>query len=169
MTLVELTFVSVVLVIVMAGLSNMFVSGLRASSTGDAQLASQGAVRTAFDRLEYEARCSDSASILSSGAGVHLNLPAQCTNATGDVSWCVTGTSLVRAAAADCSGTTTTFVSDVTSATPFCLQTVTGALPQLFVTLTVNSSGEATDATSATDEITLRNASAAASTSAACS
>lgn len=168
MSLVELLVVCLVLGVIMAVVSNMFVSGLRASTTSDARLTSQEAVRTAFDRLEYQTRCADSATILSSGGGVHLHLADWCANATGDVSWCVNGSSLVYAAAADCSGSTTAFVGNVTSAEPFCLQTVTDALPQLYVSLAVDASAQAGTATAATDAITLRNASPASSTSASC-
>jgi len=168
MTLVELSIAGALLVIVMAGLSNMFVSGLRASSTGDAQLASQGAVRTAFDRLEYEARCADTATLLSAGAGVYLHLPSQCPNATGDVSWCVSGGSLDRIVGTSCAASGEALVSDVTSPTPFCVQTVTGDQPQLYVSLTVDASTTSADSSSATDVITLRNAQDATSTSAAC-
>ncbi|HVS85956.1 MAG TPA: prepilin-type N-terminal cleavage/methylation domain-containing protein [Gaiellaceae bacterium] len=168
MTLVELLVVCSVLVVVMGAGSDLFVSGLQAGSRGQAQLSNQGGVRSALDRLDYDARCADTATVLSSGAGVHLHLPSQCTHATGDVSWCVSSGSLVRLTAQTCSGTGQTFTTDVTSATPFCVQTVTGDTPQLYVSLSADADTRSGDATSATDVITLRNESAATSTSAAC-
>lgn len=169
MTLVELMVASVVLVLVMAGLSNMFVSGLRAGTNGNARLASQEALRTAFDRLEYETRCAASATLVSGGAGVALSLPAQCPNATGDVAWCVQSGSLVRiAGGADCTGSGQTLVTDVSSATPFGCLAPDGDLPRLEVSLTVSADGVAADATSAVDEITMRNAAATSGGTAAC-
>ena len=161
MTLIELLIASVVLVIVMAGVSNMFVSGLRAGTNANARLASQESVGNAFDRLEYETRCASSASLLSSGGGVELSLPSQCPHATGTVVWCVSGGVLERiTGSTNCSaGTPQPYVSDVTSATPFACLTASGDLPRLQVTLTVNTSTtNPADATTAVDTITLRNA-----------
>ncbi len=169
MTLVELMIASVVLVLVMAGLSNMFVSGLRAGTNGNARLASQEAVRTAFDRLEYETRCAETATLVSSGAGVALSLPGWCPNATGDVAWCVQSGSLVRiAGGTDCTGSGQTLVTDVSSATPFSCLTPTGDLPRLEVSLTASTDGLAADATSAVDDIAMRNAAVTSGETAAC-
>lgn len=167
-TLVELIVVCALTLIVLGAAATLFVSGIRASDDGQAHLQSQGEVRTAIDRLEYEARCADTATILSSGAGVYLHLPTQCTHATGDVSWCVTSGSLVRLAGQTCSGSGVTFMTDLTTPTPFCVQTVTGDLPQLYISLTANGGTTSGEATSASDEIALRNGTAATSTSAAC-
>jgi prepilin-type N-terminal cleavage/methylation domain-containing protein len=169
MTLIELMIASVVLVIVMAAVSNTFVSGLRAGTNDEARLASQSAVRTALDRLEYEARCTTTATLVSGGAGVWLSLPGQCANATGDVAWCVSGGALVRiAGGTDCTGPGQTFVTGVTSPTPFSCLTPDGDLPQLEVSLTVAANGVAADATSAVDDITLRNAAATTGATSAC-
>ena len=164
MTLIELLVASIVLVIVMAGVSNMFVSGLRASSDANARLASQESVGAAFDRLEYEVRCASSATLVGGGAGVALTLPSQCPHATGNVAWCVTGGSLERlAGATDCvTGTAETFVTSVTSATPFACLTASGDLPRLQVSLTVDTTQSAADATTAVDTIAMRNATAGA-------
>jgi prepilin-type N-terminal cleavage/methylation domain-containing protein len=167
-TLVELTVAAAIMLVVVGALSNVFVSGLRAGTTSNARLTAQQNVHAALDKLEYEARCARSATVLSGGAGVHLDIPAWCAHASGDVSWCVDGTALVRAAATDCTGTTQGFVDNVSSATPFCLQTVTGARPELVVSLTVSPDGTAGDSSSATDEIAMRNADYATATSAAC-
>jgi prepilin-type N-terminal cleavage/methylation domain-containing protein len=168
-TLVEMLVTMVVMGFVLGGLANIFISGSRASSDGQARLTSQANVNVALGRLEYDARCASTASLLSksgsNGGGVHLFMPNWCTHSTGDVSWCVTSGKLVRYAATTCTGTGVTLASSVTSATPFSCNTpaVTGALPQLVVTLSVNSGGTS-DATSATDYITMHN-----DTTAACS
>jgi hypothetical protein len=50
-------------------------------------------------------------------------------------------------------------VTNVTSATPFaCSSPVSGAVPQLKVALTINPATRTSDQTSATDYITMRNA-----------
>ena len=160
-TLVELLVVSALTLVILGGASNMFVSGLRASSTSDARLTAQESVGTALDRLEFETRCADSATLVSSGAGVALTLPSWCPNATGNVAWCITGGALERVpGATDCTSTGQVLIRDVTSATPFSCISTDGALPQLQVALTVDAgTGSSTStATSETDTIALRNA-----------
>ena len=88
-----------------------------------------------------------------------LTFPGQCTHATGTVTWCVTGGSLVRYSGAACSGSGQTLMTDVTSTTPFSCVAPVGNYPALRVALTVNS-GTTTSATasSGTDVIALENA-----------
>lgn len=159
-SLVELIITMVVMGIVMTGLVNIFTSGERASADATARMQSQQRVRIAFDRLEYDARCASAATMLSSGAGVALTLPSQCDHASGNVVWCVSSGSLIRISGTTCSGSAQTFITDVTSATPFaCYSPVSGSTPQLKVALTVNPTTRNANKTSATDYITMRNAS----------
>jgi Tfp pilus assembly protein PilW len=157
-TMVELVIVMFVTVLLMVGLSNMFVSGLRASTTASTRLSGQSNTNVALGRLEYEARCASAAALVSSGAGVTLTIPSTCPHSNGSFTWCVTGTSLIRYAGSACSGTSQTLASNVTSAHPFsCLVTV-GDYPRLQVALTVNSSSASGDAVAATEQFDLRNA-----------
>jgi prepilin-type N-terminal cleavage/methylation domain-containing protein len=161
-SLVELLVTMVILGIIMGGLVNIFVSGERASADATARMTSQQGIRTAFDRLEYDARCAQTATRLSSGAGVYLSIPAQCAHASGNVTWCVSSGSLIRNTGTTCADTTNriTYVTSVTSATPFsCYSPVSGSTPQLQATLTVNTSTRNANKTTATDYITMRNAS----------
>ena len=161
-SLVELLVTTVILGIVMGGLVNIFVAGERASADATASVTSQQSARTAFDRLEYDARCAQTATRLSSGAGVYLSIPSQCAHATGNVTWCVSSGSLIRNTGTTCAATThrLTYIKNITSATPFaCYSPVTGATPQLQVTLTINTSTRNANKTTATDYITMRNAS----------
>jgi len=184
-TLVEMLVTMVVMGFVMGGLANIFISGSRASSDGQARLTSQQNVNVALTRLEYDGRCAESAGLLSksgsNGGGVYLKIPYWCTHENGtldgtapnfyyDVSWCVTSGNLIRYAATTCTGTGVTLASSVTSATPFSCYTpaVTGALPQLVVAVRVDSGGTS-DATSATDYITLRNIAANTPAAGTCS
>lgn len=159
-SLVELLVTMVILGIVMTGLVNIFVSGERASADGQARLTGQQNVQVAFTRLEYDARCASSATLLnksgSVAGGVYLVLPSQCSHSTGNVSWCVTSGTLYRTVGTTC-GTGINLVSGITSATPFSCNTVTsGTYPQLKVALTVNTGGTS-DGTTATDYITMHN------------
>jgi Tfp pilus assembly protein PilW len=169
LSLVELVVASAITLLLVAGLSNLFVSGLRASSNTNATLSAQSNVIVALNRLEFETRCASSAALLSSGAGVSLTLPGQCAHAAGTVTWCVSGGNLNRYAGSACSGTGGTFASNVTSAQPFSCLTPTGQIPRLQVALTVSTrSGATTNQASLTDVITLRNAPVYSSGTPAC-
>jgi Tfp pilus assembly protein PilW len=160
-TLVELIAAFTILSIILGGLASMFVSAQRANTDADARMQSQQSVRLAFDRLEYDARCAQSATLKSSGQGVYLVIPSQCAHSTGNVTWCVNSGSLVRIVGSSCSTAGMTFVTSVTSATPFSCYTpagVTSPLPQLKITLTVNTTTRSSNQTSATDYITMHNA-----------
>lgn len=158
-TMVELVVVTFVTVLLMAGLSSMFVSGLRASSTASTRLSGQSKMNVALSRIEYEARCASTAALVSSGAGVTLTVPSNCPHSNGTFTWCVSGGSLIRYTSSTCSGTTyLTIATSVTSAHPFsCLVTV-GNYPRLQVALTVNNSTTSGNTVSATEQLVLRNA-----------
>jgi prepilin-type N-terminal cleavage/methylation domain-containing protein len=157
-TLVELLIGIAILGLISAGLTNVFVSGLRASSDTGARTAGQGTIQTAVNRLEYELRCASGATVPSTpSSSVTLTLPSECIHGTGQYTWCVSGASLKRYSGASCSGTAQTFGSNVTTATPFTLINTSGYLPQLQIAFAVNSGGSS-DAVSISDTITLRNA-----------
>ena len=168
-TLIELVVVTFVTVVLLAGLANMFTSGLRTSSTLSSTLASQANSHIALDRLEFETRCSSQATLLSSGAGVALTIPDWCSHASGTVSWCVASGTLTRYTSSNCSGSGQAFATKITSATPFsCIATV-GDYPQLQIALTVNFGTTTGTAVSTTDRIAMRNAALTTSTTKACS
>ena len=143
-------------------------AGVASNSDATARLTSQQNVRLAFDRLEYDARCASSAALQSSGAGVELTFPTQtipCAHATGNVTWCVSSGSLVRIVGTSCNATGNTYITGVTSTTPFscyAIPGITNPLPQLKVVLSVDTTTRSSDKTSATDYITMRNASTGA-------
>lgn len=168
LSMVELVIAAFVTVILMAGLSNVFVSGLRASSTANTTLSSQTSIRTALDELEYEARCSSTATRLSSGGAVTLSIPTTCPHASGTITWCVTGGSLLRHVGSSCSGTGQSYASNVTSATPFSCVATVGDYPELVVGLAVNAGTTSATAVSVTDDIAMRNAALTTSTTRAC-
>jgi len=160
-TLPELLIVMTITVILMGGLATIFGLGLNTTKTSSRILAAQSGVVVALDRLDYEARCASQAKLLSSGAGVTLTYPFQCSGHTseapGTVTWCVTGGSLVRYSGSACSGSGQTLTTDVTSTTPFsCVATVSD-FPSLRAALTVNTGTTSATASTGTDTMTLEN------------
>lgn len=159
-TLVEMLIVMICLAFVLGGIANVFVSGSHAQFVMENQIASQQDARVALSRLEYEAHCASAATIVGSGAGVVFTMPSQCVDATGTVTWCVTGGALQRFTVSGCSGTAQVFMRHVTSATPFSLATTTGYLPRLIVQLVTNEGSSTAQQFAANDTISLRNAAA---------
>ena len=161
-SLPELLIAMTIMVILMGGLATIFGLGLNTTKTSSSILASQSGVVVALDRLDYEGRCASQAKLLSSGAGVTLTYPYQCSGHTpeapGSVTWCVTGGSLVRYAGSACSGSGQTLTTNVTSTTPFSCVATVGRYPSLKVVLTVNTGTTSATASSGTDTITLQNA-----------
>jgi Tfp pilus assembly protein PilW len=167
-SLVELLFVCVITVVLMAALSTALGVGLNTSDAANNIIASQDGVVVALDRLDYEARCASSAALISSGSGVTLTLPSQCTHATGTVTWCVSGGYLMRYSGSSCSGTGVTLVSNVTSATPFSCVSTVGNSPELKAILTVSAGTSNAQTSTGSDVITLENAATVTSSSSAC-
>ena len=157
-SMIELVIVTFLAVLLMAGISNMFVSGLRASTDASARLGGQSNLMVALSRLEFEARCASQAVLGSSGASVTLTLPSVCPHATGTWTWCVTSGRLKEFSGSSCSGTANTLASSVTSATPFSCLTTVGNYPRLQIALTVNSSSKSANAATGTEQLTMRNA-----------
>jgi Tfp pilus assembly protein PilW len=168
-SLIEVLFVCVITVILMAALAMVFSIGLQTGSTTSGVAASQTGVTVAFDRLDYEVRCASRATLLSSGAGVTLTLPSQCSHATGTTTWCVSSGSLMRYSGASCSGSGQTLITGVSSTAPFSCVAPVGVYPGVKVTLTVNNGRATQEAFAGTDVITLKNAPLTTSTTTACS
>lgn len=167
-TLIELLVVMVVTTILMGALAMILGLGLNTSKTSSSVLASQSGVIIVLDRLDYEARCASSAALVSSGAGVTLTFPSQCTHASGTVTWCVSSGSIVRYVGSSCSGSGMTLTTNVSSTTPFSCVAPVGKYPSLRAVLTVNSGTTSATASSGTDTMELENAPLTTSTSAAC-
>jgi len=168
-TLTEMLVVMTITTILMGALAMILGLGLKTSKSSSSILASQSGVVVALDRLDYEGRCASSAVLLSGGAGVTLTFPSQCTHASGTVTWCVTGGSLVRYVGSACSGSGLTLVTNVASTTPFSCVAPIGNLPAVRAALTVNTGTTSATASSGTDTITLQNASLTTASSVMCS
>lgn len=169
-TLVEMLIATFITIILVAGLSNVFVSGLRAGADASSRLTSQSGVRLAFDRLEFEARCASKASLISGGTGVTLTLPGApaCAHAQGTYTWCVSSGSLIRYTGSACSGVGDTFATSVTSTKPFSCIT-TNTYPILQVALSADPVAAKSDAFTGTDWIDMRNTDTTQAASASCS
>jgi hypothetical protein len=168
-TVTELLIVCSMTIVLMAALATIFGLGLNTSKTTSSILGSQSRVVAALDRLDYEGRCANQASLVSGGAGVTYTYPTQCTHATGTVTWCVTGGSLIRYSGSSCSGSGLTLINNVTSATPFSCVVPVGNLPAVQAALTVNAGTTSATAASGTDTITLENATVTTASSVMCS
>lgn len=164
-TLVELLVVCAVLAVAMAGIANLLVSGSRAQYDTSGRVDAQQGARLAVDRIEYEARCASYGTTVNSGAGVTLTLASQCSHTSGtSVTWCVSSGVLTRYVGSSCSGTSVSYVSSVTSATPFSIFWTAGQLPRLQMILTVNDTGPSANGYTVTDTVALRNAAAVINT-----
>jgi Tfp pilus assembly protein PilW len=168
-TMIEMVVATFITTLLVAGLSNLFVSGLRASGDATARLSSQSSVRLALDRLEFEARCATTATRAASGADVTLVLPSSCAHASGTFTWCVSSGSLIRYVGSSCTGTSQTFITNVTTPQPFSCLAPVNQYPRLQVSLAVNAVPRAVDAFTATDTMDMHNAALTTSSSTACS
>jgi Tfp pilus assembly protein PilW len=157
-TLIELLIVCLIIGFVMDGIVNLLVSGVRASASTQAMVVAQQNGGLAISRIEYEARCASAYSLAQSGAGINLTMPSECSHASGTISWCVESGVLIRYVAANCAGSGESFVSSVTSPTPFSVVSASGDLPSLRVRLTVNPTAISANVFALSDLITLRNA-----------
>lgn len=169
-TMIELVIVTFVTVVLMVGLSNLFVSGLRAGTMVNSRLSAQSNMNVALSRLEYVARCASQAHLISGGTDVTLTLPATCSHQTGTTTWCVASGTLTAYSSSTCTGTGSILASNVTTTTPFSCIAPVGDYPRLQIALTVNTTTAiAGNATSATEQVTLRNAALTTANSTACS
>jgi prepilin-type N-terminal cleavage/methylation domain-containing protein len=83
-TVIELLTVMVILGIVLAGLTNIFVSGSKAESRMNRRFQAQQNARLALDRIRKDIHCASNVSPYATNA-VTLVLPTGC---GGNASWC---------------------------------------------------------------------------------
>jgi prepilin-type N-terminal cleavage/methylation domain-containing protein len=122
-SLVEMLTVMVIMSIVFAGITDIFVSGSKAQAEQDRRFQAQLATRLALDKIRKDIHCASDVTPFATNS-VTLKLPAGC---GGDVSWCtaaVTGYQsryrLYRQTGASCSAGTGVQIADyLTSASAF--------------------------------------------------
>jgi prepilin-type N-terminal cleavage/methylation domain-containing protein len=103
-TLTELLAAMTILLVVMGGLTTVFVSALRAETDLDQRFQAQQDARLALSRLRREAHCASSAT--ATGPTVTLTLGSYCTVGTGDVTWCTVSVASQRYSLHRADGTT---------------------------------------------------------------
>lgn len=163
-SLVELLTVMVIMSIVMAGITGVFVSGSKAQADQDRRFQAQVGTRLALDRIRRDIHCANDVTPYATNS-VTLKLSSGCGN---DVSWCtsaVTGFTnryrLYRQLGTSCSASGGLMVADyLTSAAAFPTflhTTGCNCLASLRVDFKVSVKGSTVDAYELTDTIYLRN------------
>jgi len=163
-SLVELLTVMVIMGVVMAGITGVFVSGSKAQAEQDRRFQAQLGTRLALDKIRRDIHCANDVTPFAANA-VTLKLSSGC---GGDVSWCtsaVTGYTnryrLYRQVGTSCSAAGGIKVADyLTSANAFPTflhATGCSCLASLQVDFKVSLKGSTIDAYELTDTIYLRN------------
>ena len=167
-TIVEMLTVMIIMSIVFAGITSVFVAGSKAAADQDRRFQAQVTTRLALDKIRRDIHCANDVTPFTTSA-VTLKVAAAC---GGDVSWCVvavTGFSnryaLYRQLGATCSSAGTKIADYLTSTNgsppivfpAFAHATGCGCLASLQVDFAVSVKGTAVGAYELTDTIFLRN------------
>ncbi len=128
-SLVELLVTMSILGLVMAGLTQLFTSGIKAEAEATFRFQAQSEARGALSYLRREAHCADSAAVATSGSAPNqvqtltLTLPSGCATGSGTVTWCTVGSSyrfkLYRKVSATCDSAGKQYADYLTSGVPF--------------------------------------------------
>jgi prepilin-type N-terminal cleavage/methylation domain-containing protein len=164
-SMVEMLTVMVIMSVVFAGITQVFIAGSKAQSEQDRRFQAQLASRLAMDKVRKDIHCASDLAAGYTTSSITLKLPSGC---GGDVSWCtsaVTGYQnrfrLYRQSGATCSSANGVQVADyLTSAAAFAEYlhaTGCSCLASLRVDFVVSNKGSTVDAYELTDTIFLRN------------
>ena len=162
-SLVEMLTVMVIMSIVFAGITDIFVSGSKAQADQDNRFQAQLGTRLALDKIRKDIHCASDVTPFATSS-VTLKLPSGC---GGDVSWCTVAVSgytnryrLYRQVGTSCGANGTMVADYLTSANAFpaYLHTVgCSCLASLQLDFTVSNRGSTADAYELTDTVFLRN------------
>ena len=162
-SLVEMLTVMVIMSIVFAGITDIFVSGSKAQADQDNRFQAQLGTRLALDKIRKDIHCASDVTPFATSS-VTLKLPSGC---GGDVSWCTVAVSgytnryrLYRQVGTSCGANGTIVADYLTSANAFpaYLHTVgCSCLASLQLDFTVSNRGSTADAYELTDTVFLRN------------
>lgn len=167
-TIVEMLTVMIIMSIVFAGITSVFVAGSKAAADQDRRFQAQLTTRLALDKIRRDIHCATDVTPFATNA-VTLKIPAAC---GGDVSWCtflVSGYTnryaLYRQVGASCSSAGTKIGDYLTSKATgppiifpaFAHDVGCGCLASLQVDFAVSVKGSAVGAYELTDTIFLRN------------
>jgi type II secretory pathway pseudopilin PulG len=169
-TIVEMLTVMIIMSIVFAGITSVFVAGSKAAADQDRRFQAQVTTRLALDKIRRDIHCANDIDPLTfTTNAVTLKISAAC---GGDVSWCallVSGYTnryaLYRQVGATCSSAGTKIGDYLTSTNgspplvfpAFAHATGCGCLASLQVDFAVSVKGTAVGAYELTDTIFLRN------------
>jgi type II secretory pathway pseudopilin PulG len=167
-TIVEMLTVMIIMSIVFAGITSVFVAGSKAAAEQDRRFQAQLTTRLALDKIRRDIHCATDVTPFTTNA-VTLKIPTAC---GGDVSWCallVSGYTnryaLYRQVGATCSSAGTKIGDYLTSTNgspplvfpAFAHAVGCGCLASLQVDFAVSVKGTAVGAYELTDTIYLRN------------
>jgi type II secretory pathway pseudopilin PulG len=163
-SIVEMLTVMVIMTIVFAGITDIFVAGSKAESEQDRRFQAQLASRLALDKIRRDIHCAYDVTPFATNS-VTMKITS-CTG--GDVSWCTVAVSgytnrykLYRQLGTSCSSAGTQFADYLTTGSvfpAFAHAAGCGCLASLQVDFPVSLKGSATiDTYELTDTIYLRN------------
>lgn len=162
-SLVELLTVMVIMGVVFAGITDVFVAGSKAQAEQDRRFQAQLSTRLALDKLRTDVHCASDANPYATSS-VTLQRPSAC---GGTVTWCtvaVTGYTsryaLYRQLGSSCSSAGTKIADYLTTGNAFPAFAHTsgcGCLASLQVDLAVSLKGSSIGKYELTDTIYLRN------------
>jgi prepilin-type N-terminal cleavage/methylation domain-containing protein len=122
-SLVEMLTVMVIMSIVFAGITTIFVSGSKAQADQDNRFQAQLATRLAMDKIRKDIHCASDLAAGYTTSSITLKLPSGC---GGDTSWCtvvVAGYTsryrLYRKSGSTCDATGTVIADYLTGANAF--------------------------------------------------
>lgn len=162
-SLIEMLTVMIIMSVVFAGITTVFVAGSKAQAEQDRRFQAQVATRLALDKIRRDIHCANDVTPFATTA-VTLKIPAGC---GGDVSWCTAAVSgftnryrLYRATGTTCDATSVQVADYLTTGDVFpAFAHVTGCLclASLQVDFPVSVKGTSVGAYELNDTIFLRN------------
>jgi type II secretory pathway pseudopilin PulG len=137
-TLIELLQVTVILGVILTGLTTLFVRGSNAELDMNRRFQAQQVARVAVDRMRRELHCASAVTPTGTSASISVALPTQCpTNGTGAPRTVVYDTQLVTTNRYRLRRDGVRIADYLTSANAFQYSTVSGRLGTLRVTLPI--------------------------------
>jgi len=165
-SMVEMLTVMVIMSVVFAGITDIFIAGSKAQAEQDRRFQAQLTTRLALDKIRKDIHCASDVTPFATNS-ITLKLPSGC---GGDVSWCTVAVSgyqaryrLYRQSGTSCGAATGVQIADyLTTATAFpaYLHTVgCTCLASLQVDFSVSNRGSTVgvDTYELTDTVFLRN------------
>jgi prepilin-type N-terminal cleavage/methylation domain-containing protein len=162
-SLIEMLTVMVIMSIVFAGVTSVFVAGSKAQNDQERRFQAQLQTRLALDKIRKDIHCASDVTPYATNA-ITIKLPSGC---GGDVSWCTVAVSgytnryrLYRQSGTTCGATGLRVADYLTSASAFPTYAHTSGcscLASLKVDFVVSVKGSTLGAYELTDTIFLRN------------